>query len=32
MEKILIVDDDKDMRDILSDIIKSEGYEALCSR
>ena len=29
MEKILIVDDDKDMRDILSDIIKSEGYEAL---
>ena len=29
MEKILIVDDDKDMRDILSDIIKLEGYEAI---
>ena len=31
MDKILIVDDDKDMRDILSDIIKSEGYEAITS-
>lgn len=29
MDKILIVDDDKDMRDILSDIIKSGGYEAI---
>ncbi|MBU2506949.1 MAG: sigma-54 dependent transcriptional regulator [Bacteroidetes bacterium] len=27
MGKILIVDDDKDMRQLLSDILKSEGYE-----
>ncbi|MFA5806655.1 MAG: response regulator, partial [Melioribacteraceae bacterium] len=27
MAKILIVDDDKDMRQLLSDILKSEGYE-----
>ena len=27
MEKIFIVDDDKDMRHLLSDILKSEGYE-----
>ncbi len=26
MEKILIVDDDKDMRELLSDILKTEGY------
>jgi DNA-binding NtrC family response regulator len=29
MKKILIVDDDKDMRDILSSLISSEGYEAI---
>lgn len=27
MDKILVVDDDKDMRDTLSDIITAEGYE-----
>lgn len=29
MEKILIVDDDRDTRSVLSDIIKSEGYEVI---
>ena len=29
MKKILIVDDDKDMRDILSSLISSEGYETI---
>jgi len=29
MDKILIVDDDKDMRDILSDLISSDGYKAI---
>jgi DNA-binding NtrC family response regulator len=29
MDKILIVDDDKDMRDILSNLISSDGYKAI---
>ena len=29
MEKILIVDDDKDIQVVLSEIIKTEGYEAI---
>jgi DNA-binding NtrC family response regulator len=29
MDKILIVDDDKDMRDILSNLIGSDGYKAI---
>ncbi|MFH0775537.1 MAG: hypothetical protein V2A53_08645 [bacterium] len=29
LEKILIVDDDKDTLQLLSDIIKSEGYEVI---
>jgi len=29
MKKILLVDDDKDMRDILSSLISSEGYETI---
>jgi len=29
LDKILIVDDDKDMQDILSSLINTEGYEAI---
>jgi two-component system response regulator AtoC len=29
MRKILIIDDDKDMRSVLSDLVMSEGYEAV---
>jgi DNA-binding NtrC family response regulator len=29
MEKILIIDDDSDIQLVLSDIIKSEGYEVI---
>ncbi|RJQ14705.1 MAG: response regulator [Nitrospiraceae bacterium] len=31
MEKILIIDDDSEMQSVLSDILKSEGYEPLVS-
>lgn len=29
MDKILIIDDDRDMQLVLSDIVRSEGYEAI---
>jgi FixJ family two-component response regulator len=31
MDKILIIDDDKDMQSVLSDIIESEGYTAFAA-